>query len=35
MSVFGWMNDQILRMTWLNDLEGQGVAAVGLRSRRA
>lgn len=30
MSVFGWMNDQLLRMTWLNDLVGQGVAAVGL-----
>jgi uncharacterized protein len=30
MSVFGWINDQLLRMTWLNDLVGQGVAAVGL-----
>jgi len=30
MSVFGWLNDQILRMTWLNDLVGQGVVAVGL-----
>ncbi|ULB09605.1 permease [Cereibacter azotoformans] len=30
MSVFGWMNDQILRMDWLNDLVGEGVRAVGL-----
>jgi uncharacterized membrane protein YraQ (UPF0718 family) len=30
MSVFGWMNDQLLRMTWLNDLVGQGVATIGL-----
>lgn len=30
MSVFGWANDQLLRMVWLNDLVGQGVAAVGL-----
>lgn len=30
MSVFGWLNDQLLRMTWLNDLVGAGVAAVGL-----
>lgn len=30
MSVFGWLNDQVLRMTWLNDLVGQAVAAVGL-----
>ena len=27
MSVFGWLNDQLLRMTWLNDLVGAGVAA--------
>ncbi|RBP87003.1 hypothetical protein DFO80_11668 [Rhodobacter sp. 140A] len=30
MSIFGWLNDQLLRMTWLNDLVGAGVAAVGL-----
>src|SRR5690606_20334262 len=30
MSVFGWLNDQLLRMTWLNDLVGQGVVALGL-----
>ncbi|MCE6950851.1 permease [Cereibacter sphaeroides] len=30
MSVFGWMNDQILRMVWLNELVGDGVRAVGL-----
>jgi uncharacterized membrane protein YraQ (UPF0718 family) len=30
MSIFGWMNDQFLRMVWLNDLVGRGVAAVGL-----
>jgi uncharacterized membrane protein YraQ (UPF0718 family) len=30
MSVLGWINDQALRMVWLNDLVGQGVAAVGL-----
>jgi hypothetical protein len=30
MSVFGWLNDNLLRMTWLNDLVGAGVAAVGL-----
>jgi len=30
MSVFGWLNDQLLRMTWLNDLVGAGVSAVGL-----
>ncbi len=30
MSVFGWMNEQILRMVWLNDLVGGGVRAVGL-----
>lgn len=29
MSVFGWLNDQLLRMTWLNDLVGAGVA-IGL-----
>lgn len=28
--MFGWMNDQFLRMVWLNDLVGAGVAAVGL-----
>jgi uncharacterized membrane protein YraQ (UPF0718 family) len=30
MSVLGWINDQALRMVWLNDLVGQGVAAIGL-----
>ena len=30
MSVFGWMNDHLLRMVWLNDLVGAGVAAAGL-----
>lgn len=30
MSVFGWLNDQLLRMTWLNDLVGQAVTAIGL-----
>jgi uncharacterized membrane protein YraQ (UPF0718 family) len=29
-SVLEWMNDQVLRMVWLNDLVGQGVAAIGL-----
>ncbi|MFP1646240.1 permease [Pontitalea aquivivens] len=30
MTIFGWMNDQLLRMVWLNDLVGAGVAAIGL-----
>jgi uncharacterized membrane protein YraQ (UPF0718 family) len=30
MSVFGWMNDQVLRMVWLNDLVGKALAAIGL-----
>jgi uncharacterized membrane protein YraQ (UPF0718 family) len=30
MTIFGWMNDHLLRMVWLNDLVGAGVAAVGL-----
>jgi len=30
MSVFGWMNDQLLRMDWLSDLVTTGVTAVGL-----
>jgi hypothetical protein len=30
MSILEWMNDQFLRMVWLNDLVGRGVAAVGL-----
>lgn len=30
MNVFGWLNDQLLRMTWLNDLVGMGVTAIGL-----
>jgi uncharacterized membrane protein YraQ (UPF0718 family) len=30
MSIFGWLNDQLLRMQWLSDLVTAGVAAVGL-----
>lgn len=30
MTILGWLNDLLLRMTWLNDLAGQGVAAAGL-----
>lgn len=30
MNVFGWMNDQLLRMQWLSDLVTAGVQAVGL-----
>lgn len=30
MSIPGWLNDQILRMSWLYDLVGQGVVALGL-----
>lgn len=30
MSIFGWLNDQVLRMQWLSDLVSAGVAAVGL-----
>ncbi|WP_425456861.1 permease [Cereibacter sediminicola] len=30
MSLFGWMNDQLLRMVWLNDLVAGGVRAAGL-----
>lgn len=30
MGVFGWMNDQLLRMQWLSDLVTAGVSAVGL-----
>jgi uncharacterized membrane protein YraQ (UPF0718 family) len=30
MSVFGWLNDALLRMTWLDHLVGRGVAAAGL-----
>ena len=30
MTVFGWMNDHLLRMVWLNDLVGAGVVAIGL-----
>jgi len=30
MSVFGWLNDQVLRMTWLNQLVAKAVAAIGL-----
>jgi hypothetical protein len=28
--VLEWMSERVLRMVWLNDLEGQGVAVVGL-----
>lgn len=30
MSVFGWMNDQLLRMVWLDELVGQGLTAIGI-----
>lgn len=30
MSIFGWLNDQVLRMQWLSDLVTAGVAAAGL-----
>lgn len=30
MSIVGWLNDQQLRMIWLNDLVGAVVAAIGL-----
>ena len=30
MSVFGWLNDQLLRMEWLSDLVTAGVLAAGL-----
>ena len=30
MTLFGWLNDHLLRMTWLEALVGQGVAAAGL-----
>jgi len=30
MNVFEWINDQLLRMVWLNDLIGLAVSAVGL-----
>jgi len=30
MNVFGWINDQLLRMVWLNDLIGLAVTTVGL-----
>ena len=30
MSIFGWLNDQLLRMQWLSDLVTAGVAGVGL-----
>lgn len=30
MNIFNWMNDQLLRMQWLNDLVEAGVAGVGL-----
>jgi uncharacterized protein len=30
MTIFGWMNDQLLRMQWLSDLVTSGVQALGL-----
>lgn len=30
MSIFGWMNDQLLRMQWLSDLVTSGVQALGI-----
>ncbi len=30
MNLFGWLNDQLLRMIWLSDLVTAGVAAAGL-----
>jgi uncharacterized membrane protein YraQ (UPF0718 family) len=30
MNIFGWLNDQLLRMQWLSDLVTAGVSAVGL-----
>ena len=30
MSIFGWINDQLLRMQWLADAVTEGVLAVGL-----
>jgi uncharacterized protein len=30
MNPFGWMNDHLLRMVWLDDLVSRGVAAIGL-----
>ncbi len=30
MNILSWFNDQVLRMTWLNDLVGAGIAAAGL-----
>ncbi len=30
MNLFGWLNDQILRMVWLNELVAAGIAAIGL-----
>ncbi|MFZ1469457.1 MAG: permease [Paracoccaceae bacterium] len=30
MNIFNWMNDQLLRMQWLNDLVAAGVAGAGL-----
>ncbi len=30
MNLFGWLNDQLLRMQWLSDLVTSGVRAVGL-----
>lgn len=30
MNIFGWMNDQLLRMQWLSDLVAAGVQAAGL-----
>jgi uncharacterized membrane protein YraQ (UPF0718 family) len=30
MSIFGWLNDHLLRMVWLNDMVGAGVTAAGI-----
>lgn len=30
MNIFGWLNDQVLRMQWLSDLVTSGVVAAGL-----
>lgn len=30
MTVFGWVNDQLLRMVWLSDLVTAGISALGL-----
>jgi uncharacterized membrane protein YraQ (UPF0718 family) len=30
MNIFGWLNDQLLRMQWLSDVVAAGVEGVGL-----